>query len=339
MGIYNIEYKDACELERLIKISIKIEKLYQKLYTLEIENKNDDPEYKKHLNYLSILIQGEKDFYKEVNLTPAKAFSWAKFLSQTKKNASYSKKENTTFNHQITLRIINTLFNICSNDYNFLLNLSNEELKKFATMLGMKFNDSNFDKLNVINCIILKDNIEKDINYTFLSLFEEQIKGQKLPSIKEKLITSKYYMIYTHKDLEALVLTNNFHIQSVIYVASKIKKDILNIEDELYYNSNNLIGSTIAKAQIYELIEINDLDYNNIQKVTVSMLCQSMLNSALLFIDEKTLSYVKNDLQEFINQSEYLSIHENSNISKSIINCCLNNTDKIKSKIKMLSLK
>lgn len=334
MNNFKFEYNDAYELERLIKIYINIDKLYQKLYTLEIENKKVNEDYEKHINYLSLLIQGETDFYKEVNLTYEKAYKWAKLLLHAQKKSS-----KTNFNNQIISRIINNLLNIVSSNYNFLINLSNKELKAILKILGMRFKENTLNKNQIVHCIILKNSIEKDINNTFLSLLEEQIKSQKSDSIKEKLITSKYYMIYTHKDIERLVLINNFNIDNITYASSRVTKDVLNIEDIIYNNSNNLIGSTIAKAQIYELLEINNLDYSDITKVTTSILCQCMLTSSLLFLNNITLDEIKNDLQNFINDPEYQSIHENSSISKSIIDYCLNSIEKNKSKIKILSLK
>lgn len=332
MKKFNIEYNDACELERLLKININIDTIYKKLKILEIENKKETDEYVKHIKYLSLLIEGEKDFFKEVNITSSKALTWLKILLKAQENSS-----NTNFGNRVVDRIINSLLCIISNDYNFLINLSTKELENLLKILGLEFKENTLTKEQIVHCIILKSNIEKDIKFIYLSFLEEQIKIQKSKVIKEKLIISKYYMIYANKDLETLILTNNFIIENTSYTSSKITKDILNIEDSIYDFIINLIGSSITIGKAYELLEINDLDYNEKEKKSTSIICQCLLKAAILFVDDITLNNIKKDLQNFIENPEYQIIHENSNISKTIINNCLNNINK--SKIQILSLK
>ena len=341
MRNFSINKEDLEYIERLLRINANIDKVYTKLYTLEIEDKKNTEEYTKQLEYLSIFIEEEEKLYNKPNTTSTRLLSWAKFLFEHKRLNSFDVKENLmnqNYDNKILSRVINTILSKITKNYYNLINLSNKELINIMTMFGMNITKklSNDD---ISKRIIIKNNIENDIYLSFLSLLQEQIETPNQKLFKYKLITAKYNTIFINRNIESHLLTNNFTINTNTYISSDIVSDLLQIDKQLNTLSKNILGVTIANQEIYELLEISDIDYNDITKVTISILRQCMLNASLLFISDDMIEEIKNIINEFIQDIEYETIHPNNTISNILINNCFNNIKRNKEKMKMLSLK
>jgi len=341
MRNFSINKEDLEYIERLLKINTNINKIYSKLCTLEIEGKKSTEEYTKQLEYLSIFIEEEEKLYNKPNITTTRLLSWAKFIFEQKRLNSFDIKENLmnqNYDNKILTRVINTILSKITKNYNNLVNLSNKELINIMTMFGMNITKklSNDD---ISKRIIIKNNIENDIYRAFLSLLQEQMETPNQKLFKNNLITAKYNTIFINRNIESHLLTNNFTININTYINSDIVSDLLQIEKELNTLSKNILGVTIANQEIYELLEISDIDYNDITKVTTSILRQCMLNASLLFISDDMIEEIKNIINEFIQDIEYENIHPNNTISNILINNCFNTIKKNKEKMKTLSLK
>lgn len=338
MKNFNLNKTDLEQLEAILRNNKNIERLYKKLYTLEIEDKKETLEYTKLLDYLSIVIEVEDKLYKEANLTLEKALSWAKLLFNCKPNNSFITIENImkqNYDNLIISRIINKLLTIITQNNHELLMCQNKELTNIMTMLGI--NVLKIDKKHTLcKSITMKNIIENNIYYTFLSILQEDIENPLQKTFKEKLIIAKYNTLLVNKNIEAYLLKNNFNIQINTYIDSESTSELLQINKQLYQIVKNTIACALANKQIYKLLEINDTDYNNIEKTTSSILRQCMMKAALIFLTKEEINNINNNLQNYINNDEYQTSHTNNTISTYLINNCIKNITTSKTKIKTL---
>lgn len=328
MENFNITKKDLEQIEAILRNNKNIERLYDKLYNLEIQGKKNTEEYTKLLEYISIVIEVEDKLYNEANLTPKKILSWINFLKTTidKSNA-------------IVQRIINTLFRKITNNYNVLINLSNKELSNVLKISGIRLTDKNPKKEEICKCIMLKESIQKDSYYTFISFLEENINDPKQKMFSEYLTKSKYDAIFQNKNIETYALKNNLNIPIYPYIISPLIRDILNINPILYKNIKDSIGNKIVTNQIYKILEIKDEEYNNLNIAAAQVIRENMIKSYFIFMSDEKISDINHEFHEFIEDNDYEQLFPNNNISKNIIINIFKGIKQYRKKIKILSIK
>lgn len=332
MRNFSINKKDLEEIERLLRITTNINKLYKKILELEINNKKNTIEYSKYLEYLSIFLEEEEKIYNKIDINTL--LSKIKFLYDHKRLNSFDIIENimlTKYNDNILTRIITTLLSKITNNYNELSKLSNKELTNIMIMFGMN-KTKNLTSEEIIKRILIKNMIEKDILLVFLVNLQKQINTHNKKTLKNNLIEVKYNLAFINKDIERYLLLNKFNIEESTYSLSTI--NLLGIEENIYTLSKDVLSVTITNNQIYELLEISDIDYNNINKVTTVILRECMLNASLTFTSDGMIEEIKATTKEYIENEEYELIHSNNNISKNIIDNCINNIKEKKTKQK-----
>lgn len=332
MRNFSINKKDLEEIERLLRITTNVDKLYKKLLELEIDNKKYTIEYSKHLEYLSIFLEEEEKLYNKIEVNTL--LSKIKFLYDHKRLNSFDIIENIMIkknDDNILIRVITSLLSKITNNQKELTKLSNKELTNIMIMYGMN-KTKKLSNEEIIKRIVLKNITENDILYTFLYQLQKQTNMHNQKTVKNSLIEVKYNLAFINKNIERYLLSNKFNIEENIYTLSTL--NLPNIDEKLYTLSKDALSVTIANNQIYELLEINDIDYNDINKVITVILRECMLNSSLTFISKDMIEEIKIITKEYIENEEYEFIHSNNNISKILINNCLNNTKENKSKKK-----
>lgn len=328
MNNYNIEKKDLEQIEALLRNNKNIERLYNKLYTLELEGKKNTEEYTKLLDYLSIVIEVEDNIYKKANLSLEKTLSWLKFLKQIKNP-----------NNTIVMRINNHLFSSILHNYNNIINISNIEIPNLLLMSGIKLISKDIDKENICKCIIIKETIQKDILYIFTSYLQNVIEDPRQQIFKENILKTKYQIIFLYKDIETFAIKNNLNLPTNPFIAVNLVQEILHIDPNLVKETKESLCSKIALNEIYELLEINDSDYSDIYKSSQAIKRENMIKAVLNLISDEKISDINYTFHEYIEDKEYTLVHPNSNVSENIIINSFKNIKKNKIKIQVLSSK
>lgn len=328
MNNFNITQNDLEQIEAILRNNKNIQRLYDKLCKLEIQGKKNTNEFEKLIEYLSIVIEVEDKLYNEAKLTPEKILSWIKFLKTTKDK-----------NNTILQRIINTLFQKLTNNYNILKNLPIKELENILKISGINLTDKNPKKEEICKCILIKESIQKDSYHIFISFLEEKINNPKQKMFNEYLIESKYEAIFQNKDIESFAIKNNFDLPNKPYIFSPIIKEIHNINPILYKNIKDTIGDKIVSTQIYKILEIKDEEYNNLNIVSAQIIRECMIKSYLTLMSDQKISDVNYDFHEFIEDKDYEELYPNNNISENIIINLFKGIKKDKEKIRILSIK
>lgn len=318
----NLTYEDFKQIESLLKNNTNIDKLYSKLYTLELEGHKDTEEYKKHLEYLSMFLEFEEKIYKEANLSIKKTLSWINFLNQKS-------------NNKIVARILYNLFTRITKSYNELLTIPNSQTEEITKLLSINAMGPN--KETICKCIVLKETIEKNLYLPFLNFIEAYIQNNTNKELHENLLSGKYNTLFTNPKIEKIALSNNFTISPIPHVIEEIPKEIDNINVELYKNIKDLISYTIAEGEIYHLLEISDFEYNDISKTTISVFRQCMLRSAFQIMSDEKISDLNFSFHEYVESENYQESHPNNDISYNLIVHNFKEIKKDKNKRKILS--
>ena len=327
MNNFNINKNDLEQLEAILRNNRNIENIYQKLYTLELENKKDTAEYSKLLEYLRIVIEVEDSLYKKANLTIEKTLSWLKFLNNAK-----------NLNNTILIRITNYLYQNLIKNYKELTKLPNKEIKNILDMSGITLtSNNNENKEEICKCIFIKETIMQDILYIFLSFLEEHINDQKEKIFRNELLVTKYNAIFINKNMETYPLKHNFELPDNPYIIFPLIRIINDVNETTCHNITNLLCNKIAINEIYELLELSDWDFNKKDKASSVITRECMLKSVLILMDDKNISDVNYVFHEYIEDKDYELIHPNNKISeittrdlieaKSIVKPTINNEE------------
>lgn len=233
----NSIYED--DLEKLITLSEKILKLYNELYTLEIDNKKDSKDYKTKLSYLYLLIEMEDEIY--------------------------PKLDNSSIEYYINI-IKETNSNINLSDLSVIINDKNETLllKRILNRLRLETRErlittfQNEYDIYTANSFLLNQLVYEDILNSFLFEIELSFKEIKKEEYLNALKMIKYIVSFLNKHIENK-LASNFDISNILIFNSNVFKDIYDIEDNDYikvirnhYNEYiNKEISQIGKSDIY----------------------------------------------------------------------------------------
>ena len=325
MNNFNIDITDFKNIESLLNINKNIERLYTKLGQLEIENKTYTKEYTQLLEYISFIIEAEDKIYKESNLDTTKKLSWLKFLRNI-----YDK------NNSVLIRINNYIFANLIGSCKRLIELPDKELSNILIMSGIKATINKDKKEEICKLIIVKEAIQKDLWKVFLSSIQRNINNPKQRMFKETLIKAKYDAIFFNKDLEISLINKKFNITNNPLIISNFRREILEMDVTTYQNIKDVLCTQMITNEISDLLNINDYDYNNVEKASLSIIKESMIKSCLLFISDEKINEINEHFYKLIGERKDNEMPSN-NISKEIINNCFKSVKEEKTNIKILS--
>ncbi len=339
MQEYMLLKKDYEWLKKIINITTSIENLYKKLITLEINEKNNTEEYEKIINYLDIATEIEDKLYKEANLDFAKSNMIINYIISFKLPDEFkSDIENIleqNYDYNVLIRIINILVDIQLSDYKTIKNMELYELINLCE----EFYINNINDISVYNNIELKKAFEKDIMNGFVNFLQDYIDEQNYNLYKEKLIKSKYNIVFINKNIEQYIKKNKFKIPKNFYTSSRFIADITQTNLEIYNSLKTFHGIKVSTKQISEIIEMNNIDYSNVDKTIACILRQCLMKSGFLLINEEYLSVLNSEFNKYITEEFYLKKHyDDDNISRQIILNCFKENKNDRSKIKEVYL-
>ena len=209
-----------------------------------------------------------------------------------------------------------------------------EELSEIVKKFGRNY-DGQLINNKLKNISLLTTAIEREI-YSCYFLFLEQYTNERVYSnLKNKLIASKYYATFINKQNEEYMITNAFQLSDAIFIESKTVSELLGITSEQYDEFKDDIVEMICHKQILTLLDISDYDYGDSQKLTTSILSQSLLKSSFLFMSDEKFEYIQKLFNEEINSPAHMETHGYDRISKEIIKACFDGASKDKEKIKV----
>jgi len=293
MDYYRLEKKDYEQIRNITNLTLTIDKLYKKLYDLEIIDKKDTDDYKRILEHLNILIEKENKLYKECNLNSEKCISWVGYLLKDKSLFALKNDLESIvtqdYNDRVIRRILSVLTKIMEKDHDFVKKMIPSDLINTAKELNIP----NIDKMlsfSISNSVEIQKAYEKDLYSTYLLFLNDSIKKENNEKIRNNLINSKYNFSFIDKEIEEDMISNNFEVSDDLYLTSRLTADLFCMNLNLYNSLKDSFNSKISMKQIIELLKISDVEYNDFSKKTTSIVRKSLLKASFLMMSDNKVN-------------------------------------------------
>lgn len=286
-------------LEQIYILYCRINNIYLKLYFLELSGKRDSVSYLELVWILRGQIDEEKVLFDKLQEEYSDIYSYlcnlgGNFMPLGARLCDYLR------NYRY--------FNIDSDGDSLLSDNIN-----YTKMYGICFK----------NMILL-----------YLSFLQEIINSVAFESVKEKLLNIKYNNSFIYRDVEEILVDFNFDVLRTNYVNLNVFADTLDLENNM---GNNIILNcclNVIKMNIEQLLNISDMDYNNDNKVCLSLNNQCLLRAALSLISERDYYEMEKQIYDEINRCS-----NNSNkVSADIVNSILEGRKKDKCRVRRISM-
>lgn len=330
MEEYKLTTSDYVDINNLIKLTQRIDLLYQKLYGLEINNKKNTTEYTKTVNAI-ITLREEEDKYYDLDFN--KCIVFIGFISTvlSEKNINTNTTDNIINQDYIKkylIRILTAYNNKIISDKN-IANFIPEELRELIE-------DKELQKM-LKDGTMIKDSITNDKYNTFMYFLEEEINNKENKYLKNKLVELKYYASFIDRNIEKEQLSNNFNNKD-LYLSSLFVKDVYKLDEEMYQELNMESNTLLVAEQVRNILKVTDMDYldDDVNITVIARKC--FLRSALLFIDNSTIIELNSNFNDLLKDDIYKIFYDKERISKDIVTNVFNNIKKDKEKPKTLSL-
>lgn len=331
MNNYILTDTDYNDIKNLIKITQKINLLYQKLYKLDIEGKKETKEYDDILKNIISLRKEEEEYY---NLSFNKCMAYAHFIDNKLTDGHISTDTtdniiNLKYTREFLIRILSAYNSRIMNSKN-INKLVPEEFQYLA-------GDEEFKKL-LSDGSMIKDSIIGDTYNTFMYFLDEEINKKENKCLKNKLIKLKYYASFINRDIEKEQLNNNFDNTNELYLSSKFVKELYRLDEKMYEELNKESSLYLAVDQMKELVKITDSEFleDNTNISAIARCC--FLRSAFLHLDDETIMELNDNFHNVIEEKSYLILHSDDEIGQKMVINAFNIIKKDREKPKTLSL-
>ena len=259
---------------KLLDISLRIYRYYQRLKDLDYCDKKDSIDYQNNLFILNKLLDEEKSIYESINdrdliqnillyLSSKKEIN--NLISDIKALIS---DNDLIIKRRIIIRLLNKKQDI---DKETLLKMA-LELDKDVKDNNFKIKENSYYKLN--NLLKLSESIKMDfINSVLLIINNKDIK-------RDIFLNLLYNISYLYEFCERELLKNNFEIKDIYWI-SELVSDLNKIKDEEFQQTKEMFG-----------IEI----YNYFKDRKNEDLIKIILRVSLLFCREEELKNIDVDI-------------------------------------------
>ncbi len=288
MQKFELTKKDLTEFYELIEISKSIKTLTFELCSLENDNLKNTSDFEKTLDYLKIAIQVEDEKCKKLFSSENECKKWLNFLKE-EKGKKVKENEIIRIHNELMYRIY---FNLNSTDFisSFYLACENDNINSFLLML---------------DDIILR---KKDSSYS------------------SSIIKLKYGIIYTHRDIERILLGNKYDVPKAIPSEAKYIAKLWMLDDDNYSLFNNEFHKIMAMHAIEKILMIKDSDIDKASFSFSIMSYVELLKANLLLLDNENIKEVYNQYQDLISK-KYLY---DADCAKTAISLCFDTSDELK---------
>lgn len=316
---YELTKTDFDELANLFTLTQAIDSLYTKLYEMEINNQKDSANYKKHLDYLNISLDIEKNAYNKMRLSPNKHLSLLKYIFEEKIPSDFGPNIDVLIKQapfdRIIRRIIGKMSYKIMGDYNCFEKIS-PDLTAFLAEIGI---NKKTVETSLINNNEINDSFKRDVLNYFMTFNQETIDSNKNNILRNGLIKAKYDLSFVEVEIEEISIQNNFNVDKKLIANSKLTADLLNLNSDLYSLMKDYYGINIVHKQIDDLLDMYDADYIENSNAIKSILKQSYLRAGFLLLSDNEISDINGYYHEVIDSTEFDKTHGEDKIGSSVV--------------------
>lgn len=341
MEQYSLHNSDFELIEKIVKITSDIEKIYMQLYYLEINGMKNKQEFNHLLNTLNLAIKTEKKIYSNIYLPYEKIdyIMWYIYENKLKPDSpdeieSLIKQK---YDNRIFRRIITTLRKKTIYNDKFIQCVFPKDIFEIINRYEAKKSDGLVMR-KIHGCVDLREAIENDTFNIYLILLQEFIDNKEYIMYKNELIRAKYNMAFIDELIEKKMIENKFEVKTPLHLRSGIVADLHEINIDIYKLLKNSIGEKSAIHQISELLIVYDREYDDSEKIISSILRQCMIRANLIIMNDESIMNINNRFKNLIQSRLYYSSHPEDHIGEEHVNKCFQLVKKDKEKTITLSL-
>lgn len=345
MGRNVLTDKEKRELTELLEITNSIQKIYSKLYNLEVNGQIQSPAYKKLLKNLKLVIEQEEKTYQKMNLTYHKCIRIIQVLrlkNEIDETIFYSK--NALFDKGYVMtddRILSRIkYHLVSDRYLFNRDFFHKhELQIDTGIQGDDETESYIEQMilsddEMREYVALTESLSYNITCKFLVLLQDyiikleennltnhliQIKynlissDNKIGQVKliQQLLQIKYNLIATDKKLEHTLINNQFQIKEFKLMENSILPDKMPIDFDIL---QCIYACNLLDEQVQELLEISNYQYYKESKHCEDTKLKVLLNELYL---RSILFFNNHEEIEQLKQKYYKEVFWNREYEKS----------------------
>ena len=291
-------------IEEILKVYYQINSIYNNLYKLEYDDKKDSVEFIELLDVLKILILQEKDLFDKL----------------------YSQFDDL-YEYQVF-----------DNGDPFVKRLN--DFMNFYEALNCRINDNDSkeemdDKIYNMKCGKLYKSCSRNIFLVYLSFLQEYIDDSNYSYMKDKILAFKYYNGFINHDVEGSLVDFNCDINKVNYVNVYLIAESLGIDINMCDNVIIDCFKDTIEVTVSQILSMNDIDYNDVNKYAMVINNQAMLRAGLALLGQYDFDKNRQWLLDIISR---LSTNDNQ-ISVSLVNSIIGGITKDSTRVMKISMR
>jgi len=301
-----LNQKQYILLFELTEITESIKVIYDYLKDLEKIGQKDSDEYKKYMDYLTICLEVETNKYNEkMNTNDLEEI----FMHLNKQKASDKKNTDKLLCYE---RIRNNIYMKLTKNLNSEVYHMDGEFEELELSIEKMNEILNMAKAN-----------DYEYNILLLSLIDKNIIDDET-LFTDELIDFKYDACFCDREVESLVIENNFSVKTKNYY-------IIDDGDELFKSGREEFAKKIALKTMSKMLVKTEDD----EKIDLKRLLQlyNLCTSLMMLYDTPSFTELKTNFLEMEHRTIY------SALGMRLITRAFNETHKLKSKNKILTLK
>lgn len=334
MAKYQLNSNDYQYLKDLIEIGTKIEYVYNDLYNLEINKKDNSSNYQKHLDLLKALINEENNITNRAGINSRRDNALNEYILSRIIKQEFPTNEKSIGSCDYRYRVLRRILN-----KNTMINMD----VYVKDQVDQRINSKNVDDNRIANAIhssvLLLRSISYDLLTGFLFFLQEEIDKTENINILNELIKSKYNLAFMNKLIEEDLIDKNFAIRKPLYFSSMIISEVLDFKNDVFNSIKDLKGVKTSVNQINHLLKINDDYYQNSNVMISTIISSCLIRSAFLLMKSQSLIKINDSLITKYNEDDYLNDTINNQMTRDIIAECFLKTNEDHENLCTLSLK
>lgn len=191
------------------------------------------------------------------------------------------------------------------------------------------------EKILIMKVAKLTHSCVKNVFLVEASFLEEFIRNNTVCGLSERLLSIKYYNIFTKHDSEEGFVNNNFNIPLENYV------DVYLVADMLRMNTTECDGIIldcyldIINDMIRQMLNFNDDELNDLNKLASILNASFMLQACFALINENDYF---NNKDKIFDKIDELKSGQNDNIVD-LINSIINNRQECQKRVRKISMR
>lgn len=298
--------------DKILELYKEIDDIYKTMIVLEYEKKFNDDRYLSCINLLKEKIELERELFSQ-------------FLNNDRDGYELIVKLLEEKMIELEDYVLSRLYDYMS------VQISNNPKREIDSIEEQM----QIESINRVDRLYRE--FSKNLYLVYLSFMGDYINSSLFSSVKQALLSFKYFGSLTNHDMEEILVYHNFNVGKINYIDMNFMATGLRIDSKLADEVSYIVYHDAVRTSVIDLLSFNDSEYNDIYRKTNCISCGCMLRAGLLLLSENVDGYnnVLDEIYKIMNEIGNFYNGLSMDIIKSIIGCI----DRDKKRVKKLSVR